>query len=179
MFMNYPFGAPLCQGANSARRALSASPPAAATRRRKASSDGMMVEIDGDETEMFPDYIIYIYVLWMYCVYIYGNIIWCIYICIINDLIWCVYIYCMGCILLIYIYYIVNIIMCIYIYVCIYEIYPAQHERFQICHGNYSAMMSHIKRSKNPNWQTQWMELLGRSTSDHNIGTWTRTRETW
>ena len=104
MFMNYPFGAPLCQGANSARRALSASPPAAATRRRKASSDGMMVEIDGDETEMFPDYIIYIY---MYCeciVYIYGNIIWCIYMGIINDLIWCIYIYCMGCILLIYIY---------------------------------------------------------------------------
>ena len=51
----------------------------------------------------------------------------------------------------IYIYYIVNIIMYIYIYVCIYEIYPAQHERFQICHGKYSAMMSHIKRSKNPN----------------------------
>ena len=75
MFMNYPFGAPLCQGANSARRALSASPPAAATRRRKASSDGMMVEIDGDETEMFPDYIIYIYIciVNVLCVYIWEH----------------------------------------------------------------------------------------------------------
>ena len=70
MFINYPFGAPpLCQGANSARRALSASPPAATTRRRKASSDGMMVEIDGDETEMFPDYIIYICIVNVLCIY--------------------------------------------------------------------------------------------------------------